>query len=133
MWFVVFPGRSGLTRPTWWQRPLHPGYRHVYAVRAEGADATMAFSHCGSVLDAGVIHEPIGAFLRSRMESQAAFALALPAPSAPRRAVLRGPMSCVEVVKGLLGIRAPWIVTPRQLARHLRRAGARPVLSNPAT
>ena len=32
-----------------------------------------------------------------------------------------GLLTCVEGVKAVLGIRRPWILTPWQLARHLRR------------
>jgi len=31
-----------------------------------------------------------------------------------------GPWTCVEQIKALVGIRAPWVLTPRQLWKHLR-------------
>ncbi len=43
----------------------------------------------------------------------------------PRRSyVPRGFLSCVSVLKAILGLRACWIVTPKQLHRFLRRNGA---------
>ena len=33
------------------------------------------------------------------------------------------PLSCVTLVKRLTGMRSPWIVTPRQLFRELRKNG----------
>lgn len=38
----------------------------------------------------------------------------------PALAPLR-PVTCVEVVKRVLGLRAPWVFTPWQLYRHLSR------------
>ena len=35
------------------------------------------------------------------------------------------PITCVEIVKRLLGVRAPGVVTPHQLHRHLLRGGPR--------
>jgi hypothetical protein len=45
-----------------------------------------------------------------------------PAKCAPFR-----PFTCVEAVKRALGLRAPWVFTPRQLHRHLtQRDGFEP-------
>jgi hypothetical protein len=126
LWFVVFPAR-GLSRAAWWQRLLRPGYRHVWCCRAEG-EATLVLNHAGRVLQLGVEAVAIGTFLRECQAAQAAAVLALPAPVRPPGAALRMPMTCVEAVKATLGVRAPWILTPWQLARHLRRLGALPVL-----
>jgi hypothetical protein len=35
------------------------------------------------------------------------------------------PITCVEIVKRLLGVRAPGVITPHQLHRHLLRGGPR--------
>lgn len=46
--------------------------------------------------------------------------LALRAPGkAPRTPVMLG--TCVGAAKRVLGLRAPWVVTPYQLYRHLKR------------
>lgn len=50
-----------------------------------------------------------------------------PPPKAPPLPV----GSCVAVVKHAIGLRAPFVQTPRQLARALRRRGAVPVLPDP--
>ncbi|MBC05951.1 hypothetical protein [Thalassospira sp.] len=42
-------------------------------------------------------------------------------PASISRKVQFGPMSCVELVKRLLGISAIWIITPWQLYRHLQK------------
>jgi hypothetical protein len=43
-------------------------------------------------------------------------------PQSVRRKTRIGPMSCVELVKRVLGIPAFWIVTPWQLYRHLQKS-----------
>ena len=34
---------------------------------------------------------------------------------------MRGLLTCVSIIKHLLGIRAWWVITPKQLAKHLVR------------
>jgi hypothetical protein len=128
LWFVVFPRDAALGRGAWWQRFLAPGFRHVWACRAAGDGATLVLNHAGRVMQLGVEALPIGAFLRDRQAEQAAWVMAVAAPVQEPGPGLRMPMTCVEAVKAVLGLRAPWVLTPRQLARHLRRIGGRPVL-----
>ncbi|WP_296992907.1 hypothetical protein [Thalassospira sp. UBA1131] len=47
-------------------------------------------------------------------------------PASITRKVRFGPMSCVELIKRLLGISAFWIITPWQLYRHLLQASENP-------
>lgn len=42
-------------------------------------------------------------------------------PQSVARKIRFGPMSCVELVKRVLGISGFWIITPWQLYRHLRK------------
>jgi hypothetical protein len=128
-WFVAFPNPHAVTGGAGWRRLLAPGYRHVWACRAIGADHTLALNHAGSLLQVELVALPIGAFLADRQRAQAAWLLAVQASTPPPAAALRGPMTCVEAVKALLGIRAPFLLTPRQRARHLvRRMDARAIL-----
>ena len=45
-------------------------------------------------------------------------------PDLPRRALWPAALTCVGVVKRILGVRAPWVLTPWQLFRHLSRGPA---------
>ena len=47
-------------------------------------------------------------------------------PASIAHKVRFGPMSCVELVKRLLGISAIWIITPWQLYRHLQQRAENP-------
>jgi len=131
-WFVVFPRRRiGLARTAWWMRALRPGWRHCFAARPF-AQATLVLEHAGTQLDVTLDPAPTGEVLRRCIEETDALVLLVPDRDVEPRAAMRGPMTCVEVVKATLGIRAPFVLTPRALFRHLRRhRGARLVL--PAT
>ncbi len=130
-WFVVFFPAKGMTRRAWWLRGLHPAYAHVVACREAATQRSTIIDHRGLRLRVDTVPVPIGAFLRGLLAPPyPAWVLAVEDRHAAADAArLRGPLSCVEVVKALLGCTAPWVLTPRQLARHLRaRMGARPVL-----
>lgn len=134
-WFVVFFPAAGLERRACWLRWLHPAYAHVLACRPAENEATCIVDHRGRALRIDTLPMPVGAFLRHLMAQQAApWILAVETPAAPpSQAMMRGPLSCVEAVKALLGLRAPLVLTPRQLARHLRvHLGARAVLPIPS-
>lgn len=133
-WFVVFIPAQGLERRAWWLRWLHPAYAHVLACRDAGRDTTRIVDHRGLRLRVETVPMPIGTFLRHLLAPpHPAWILAVEDRAASTdRAALRGPLSCVEAIKALLGCRAPWVLTPRQLAGHLRaRMDARPVLPIP--
>lgn len=122
VWFVAFKPASAIARPVWWTRFTHAGYRHCLVARQEGEAATLVLDHAGTRLRVDLVPVPIGAFLRGLQEHAACWVLMVVLPMAGAAvAWIRPPMSCVELVKAALGIRAWWIVTPRQLARYLRR------------
>lgn len=121
-WFVIFPARPRYPGPLpWTLRLLHPAWRHCYLARADGPDRTIAVEHGGQVMLAETFDVPVAEFIRFMGERQAALILFVPDQAPSRRPRWRGPMSCVEATKAAIGIAAPWIITPRQLARHLRR------------
>ena len=112
---VVFEDRpDGL-----WLRWLRPGFRHCFCLlrsergwilcdsRGDGFDILPA-------PDCGV--EPL-ARSYARLGGRV---LGLSRP--PRRPPFPlAPFTCVELVKRVLGLRAPWLVTPYALYRHLLR------------
>jgi len=121
-WFVIFPIRPRHPGAmSWLVRCLHPSWRHCFMARADGPDRTIAVDHGGQVMLAETFDVPIGEFLAWIGNHQSALVLIVPHQHPKRRARWRMPMTCVEVVKAGIGIAAPWIITPRQLARHLRR------------
>lgn len=114
---VVFGGGAALP----WQRLLKPGFRHCFVCLNDGRR--------------WIVVEPLSCFTEvAVLDVPADFDLgrwfaghgltAVPAPvRRVRRPVGWGPFTCVEAVKRVLGLRAPWVFTPWQLYRRLR-AGA---------
>ena len=113
---VIFGGRCGV----WWLRWLKPGFRHCFAAVDDGRQwlTIDPLLHRLEIRASG---------LASDFDLAAAYrAMNLVvvgvAPSAVRRRTAPiGLFTCVETVKRLLGFRAPWILTPRQLHRFLER------------
>lgn len=104
-----------------WLRVLRPGFRHCFAILNDGRHWTAVepLSNCleVTILPPGADfnlpeflraqgHKVVEAELRRHPHPQAQLAI----------------LNCVEVVKRMLGISLPWIVTPYQLYRHLERA-----------
>ena len=104
-------------------RLLRPGFRHCFCLTGAGRRWTLCDpikSHLAlAAVDGADVHELAGHL------------------TAGGRRVLRGPVAadaavawpgvrpitCVEIVKRLLGVRAAGVVTPRQLHRYLLRGG----------
>jgi hypothetical protein len=128
LWFIAFPGDAALTCVPWWARFLRGGFRHCLACQAAGDGHTLVVDFRGTQMRVAVEPVPIGVFLRCMQDAAMSWIIAVEGTGAPPRAALRPPMTCVETCKALLGIRAWWIITPRQLARHLHKKGGKPVL-----
>ncbi len=125
-WCVAFASRRRVTNTPWWLRGLHPAYRHCFAYRVpSGAPGcTLVVNQIGSRMQADIARVPIQDFTLNLLASGDYRVLMIALEAPPPRPVLRGPLTCVEVVKSLLGITARWTVTPRQLAWQLRALGA---------
>lgn len=111
-----------------WLRPLTPGFRHCFvAVRREGCWVVCnPLSHLTDVdVVAALPVATLAAWYRERGFIVVETEVVRPPP---RLAPVR-PFTCVEAVKRILGLRAPWVFTPRQLHRYLiarPRPGASP-------
>jgi hypothetical protein len=119
VWFVLFPACGGA--PRWWQRLLHPGYRHCFAMREAGDGRTLLVNHAGAQLCIETLAQPLALALRARQRETTAWCLMVTLPPGFGPAPWRPAMTCVEAVKAALGLHAFWVLTPRALARHLRR------------
>jgi hypothetical protein len=131
-WVVAFFPAREVRRPAWWSAILHPGYRHVVAFRG-ATGGSVIVNQEGTTLQADFSPYAPDIIARRLAEEAGAVFLAVTdkLPREPARGALRGPMTCVETVKALLGIQRPFLLTPRQLARHLTRAGCPRVIITP--
>jgi hypothetical protein len=113
---LVFSGRTGVA----WLRWLRPGFRHCFVAVDDGAGwlTVDTLLHRLEVRATGLpsAFDLAGEYRRMGLTVTEV----VPAPVPLRRAPV-GVFTCVETAKRLLGIRAPWVVTPWQLHRLVSR------------
>lgn len=120
--FVVFPAVSAAPLRGW-LRWLRPGYHHCFVMRASAIDDQRSFviEHAGAQMFHTELALPVGQAVRDMQQRLCAAVLLVILPPAQGLRRIRPPMTCVEATKAVLGLWAPWVLTPRQLWRHLRR------------
>lgn len=116
----------------WWLKALKPGFRHCFVAVAEepGWVVVDPLSHCTQV---HLFHfDPAPHYREAGLTVLETWRHA-----APLRALAWRPYSCVEEVKRLLGMHAPWVWTPWQLFLHIQKDknkiidGAAPAMLSP--
>jgi hypothetical protein len=111
---VVFSGATDLR----WLRALKPGFRHCYAV-LESVGGWLLIdpaSHQTRIEYLGPM--PLRRLLEG-LQSAETTLVCCRMRAAPMRLAPVRPFTCVEAVKRLIGIHAPWTLTPWQLFGHL--------------
>lgn len=108
----------------WFLRGLRRGFRHCFfAQRIE--DRWVTIDHLAGYTELQVHNhtdEDMLAFLRER------FTVIEVACARRRTLAPLGLMTCVEVCKRLAGIHDPFIITPWQLSKHLKKQLPKPVI-----
>lgn len=127
VWLVGFGPGDRLVRH--WTNLFNrrPGWRHVVALSEDGP-GTLVVNPLSHRLAIEWSPTPLGAMVRGAMQRAGMFFVAYETEILPRPIGLRL-LTCVEIVKAVLGVRTPFVVTARQLYRWLRARGARPVLA----
>jgi hypothetical protein len=102
-----------------WLTFLRPGFRHCFVVLRAGS-LWLACEPLKDRIELDALALPPGFDLAAFYAAQGHRVLeGRRPPPRPRQAFAPAPLTCVAVVKRLLGIRAPWVWTPRQLYAHL--------------
>jgi hypothetical protein len=116
---VIFVGHTDCR----WLGGLRAGFKHCFVALNDGR----TWVTCDSLKDRIELRAlplPAEFDLGSFYASRGHIVLhGLTRPGLPRGLVAVVPLTCVTVAKRLLGVRAPWVLTPRQLWWHLRNAG----------
>jgi hypothetical protein len=100
-----------------WLRLFAKGFRHCFAlVRISGRWVLIdPMSHWTDVAVLAEVANGAGADDMVRiLEARGLAAIACAVAEPERRGAFPAPYTCVETVKRVLGIRAPWVWTPRQ-------------------
>jgi len=129
-WFIVFCNGDG-TR-AWWDRLFRTrdGFRHVYAIRFDGAHWLLFNPHAAFTDVRALDLEGDDALARLTVPGATVLEVAATHNSGcVRGRWWCGPMTCVEQVKALLGIPVGWVFTPWQLYRHLLTNASRSSLA----
>lgn len=117
---VVFENNTRLSGLRW----LRTGFRHCFVAlqRDEVWVVCNPFSH---YTDLDVVIGWTGARLGAWYRQHGFLVVETVARVPAERCAPIRPFTCVEVVKRVLGVRAPWVLTPWQLYRHLTRPNDR--------
>ncbi|MBM3565407.1 MAG: hypothetical protein FJX42_04755 [Alphaproteobacteria bacterium] len=106
-----------------WLRFLAPGFRHCLALVRDAGRWTVInpMSHWTEITPLpaadGLDADDIAALLKAKGVAARVAAIVEP----ERRTAWPAPFTCVEAIKRLLGLRAPWVLTPAALARYLEK------------
>ena len=114
---VVFSGESSLK----WLRLLRPGFRHCF-VLVRRQDCWIIYDPLSHRTDLAVLVGPSSGELAEWYRLKGLQVLETTVRRAPLRSAPLRPFTCVEAVKRVLGIHAPWITTPWQLYGFLHPA-----------
>lgn len=112
---VVF---TGDTEIAWVRRWLRAGFRHCFVLVRRGG-RWISFDPLAHRIDLDVPDVPEGFDMGGWLRAQGFTVVRARVDRAPAPPALFAPFSCVEAVKRVLGLRAPWVVTPWRLYRHL--------------
>lgn len=114
---VVFVDDAGLR----WLRPLRSGFRHCFIAVHRGN----VWIICNSLSHYTDLDVAIGcttAEIAAWYRRCGFIVVEAKTCTPPKRCAPMRPFTCVETVKRVLGLRAPWVITPWQLYRYLTTA-----------
>jgi hypothetical protein len=114
---VVFSGETSLK----WLKLLRPGFRHCF-VLVRRRDCWVIYDPLSHRTNLAVIAGPSLGELAEWYRVRGLQVLETTVRPAPMRSAPLRPFTCVEAVKRVLGIHAPWITTPWQLYCFLHPA-----------
>ena len=120
-WLIGFINRQ---LPWRWRIFTRAGFRHVFALRQDGASDTWVFTEwCTDRLYVHIVSRSTAESLMAWARSDGALLAMQPQTNGPP-AFPRMPLFCVTWIKHLLGLRHCLAITPFQLHRALLRRGA---------
>lgn len=107
----------------WWNRFLKPGYQHVFAltpVEDRQGKFWLCLSPSVGYTDVQCARwGPIDAVINENIRDYRWLHIRAKRDSGVRAPHLLQPFTCVEQVKALAGIGAPWVLTPWQLRKYV--------------
>lgn len=105
-------------RQPFWLKLLRPGFRHCFLALDSGG-GWITLDPLSHYTDIGFYPLPASFDLARHFRAFGWVVVETQTCVPPARALPWRPFTCVEAVKRALGLRAPWVLTPWQLYRHL--------------
>lgn len=102
----------------WWLRLLRPGFRHVM-VALYRPGHWVVVNPLAHRMTLDIVPEAAGTDLAAWFRAQGHTVVETTTRRPPRQQAPWAPLTCVEVAKRLLGLRARWVLTPYALYRAL--------------
>ena len=115
-YWVIF---SDAQEPHWWDMYTRPKFRHCFIVMQAGT-GTLQVNYGGRGISVIYGEEPIQEFLGRCHAEGLTICTAFSCPNDVFRLKLEL-CTCVSIVKDILGIYSPWMYTPFQLYKYLRK------------
>ena len=111
-------------QPHWWSRFLENGYKHCYFIQFTGliwikVDYTLGF------LDFGVLPYDYRDTIDDIISPDDTYQRVEAWRKVRRYRSIIAPLSCVELVKAVMGVSIPWVLTPYQLFNLVERKHGR--------
>lgn len=120
---IAIIGFTDAERP-WWLRFFPKGFRHCFALISDAGRWVVVnpMSHWTdiAVLPEAADNARVEDIVRALADKNIAARVCAVAEPA-RRTLPPTPFTCVEVVKRIVGLRAPWVLTPAALARFIEK------------
>nr|WP_196242375.1 hypothetical protein [Azospirillum oleiclasticum] len=104
----------------WWLRPLRPGFRHCLVALDDGRH-WVVIDPMAPRTDVAVLERAETPDLPDRFRGLGLTVVPAAVDRDATRPAAWAPFTCVEAVKRVLGLHAPFVLTPWQLHRHLTR------------
>ncbi|MDO8606942.1 MAG: hypothetical protein Q7R40_10430 [Phaeospirillum sp.] len=111
-----------------WLRLLRPGFRHCFLVLGSRG-GWLCLNPLAHRMDIMVLPVEAGFDVSEWYRTQGLTVIEARLSTPPERAAPWRPLTCVEVVKRVLGISAWNIVTPWQLYRYIKNSGIKSLTS----
>ena len=112
---VVFVDKTDL----WWLKFLRRGFRHCFVAIRFG-DIWMALDGLSNHIEMTRLDLPDSFSLISWFSAEGYTAVSVKIKPSKPQCLWPAPVTCVELVKRILAIRKPFLLTPWQLYNHLK-------------
>lgn len=124
--WVVFSGAAEL----WWLRLLRRGFRHCFVALDDGRHWTV-IDPLAPFTDVAVLDREAVPDLPGWFRGLGLTVVPAPVRRGSTRPAPWAPFTCVEAVKRVLGLRAPYVLTPWQLHQRLTRLAPETTAAEP--